>query len=941
MKEWNAQYYMWKSHDKSELNLIKSYVGLLLFNKPEGDDDIDFETVYTKYDEKKTEIINGICDKFQFDDDRLRLSHTLLYLHQSKCDYPICIFRQMRANGEIHFIDLNERVYTSWIDFVKTNKLPKCDYIAPRNGIHHLVTDEVEVHKTPASSKIGNVCDNIALGATITSIGLSCIAAAPVIALALGGGSAVYGVKQSYGALRDRKKHGQSIAPSNLESVNCYLNIGTTAICGASALTLIKSARIIEMSGKYSSLSISAIKGVNYTAAASTFAGVGLNLYSMQLKYRHDKLSSSDWIDLCVNVFLMYGTITNVRRMRTYLSNSNANPSPPEGLSKGARRRWRKARAKLLDASDSSKNQNVSEVGTWDPEIFNFMVRSSNEIFSRIMMRQCPSLYAIYSNVCMIVEDFHNFYHNKIKLDVFCTNIINHGRNLYKLLKNDSREIKDAVIRFLQRCGVIASSESIDEISNIIDDAVLTINNVNEENLLEDECENEDEPFPTDCMVYKMILDLVKHRICRNKVDTTEDLFSAFAQELSSVTNEIKSKVIQEYEEMLSNNIRLMGEKKAKMVLSQIGINSGNDIASKTIQQIIDKLKTDDEVDISVTFEKQLDELFSLYADLFLIIADGDDGSSIQVLETCEILNNSIELVIQPFLEFFKKGKESYEMNIKFFGHENAMVFVLATLDLNLNDVTLNGKNFNEMIFFDIAKKKLNLCEIVPQLLPIEENTDDLNDESVQFTDDFKIETLLSVCNFYVQRIGSNEMTRVYSFITDKFIDHIQSLGNEQKQNTSISDIIEKLKFNINILGQSNFNMMCRVLCETDRFEIINQVAETFKKEEFVVELIAEYNAKMHHNTNFHAGYFKHLLADDGATIHTRNVGNRDDIEELKQQAASLLKLNKYCIDVVSKAENLILLKHADKYVVFQFIKNETDTLIMQIDLSKKKPKNK
>ncbi|XP_065224538.1 uncharacterized protein LOC135848541 [Planococcus citri] len=947
MREWNAQFYMWKTFDESQSDLVKTFVGFALFGRPkpkspECDEslilDIDgIELLHEKYDDEQKKKIAEIYKLFKPDDGLLRLSHTLLYT--SEKGMMVCVFRQIRpidGTDEVHFIDFNARVYKSWDDFVKTNKLPKCEYMAPENGIHEEFSDEFEVHESPASSRLGTVCDWVACGATIAAVGLSFAAAAPVATVVLGGGSAVYGVHQSVNTLLDRSNHKQSIAPTNLESVGCYMNIGTTAVCGATTVAVAKSASILELSGRYSSLASKTILGLNYASAGFVASNFGLSLYAMQHRLRNGEFSVSDLFDLSLNIFMIYGTVSNLRQVRSYLSTVEANPTPPKGLSKGARRRWRKRQAKLTAAKGSLENQGMTKVGAWDSEIAGVIVGGSFGIGKLMLRSYYPDVDEMYERVKIIIEDFRRLNNNEMTIEEFIDKFIPHGKNLYQILRRNSEGVWNTIKDLLQRLGIIAPPESIPDLSNIIDDGRIAINNIGAEISPEDESVNESASYFLDGKtVYEIILDLIEYRIRgnqSNEVLDVEKLLVAFAEEMSYVTIEIKSRITQKYEDLTSKNVKLLGEEKAKLTLSKIGINSKNDFATKILPKIIENLKTGIPNNISNTFKKQLDEIFSFYRELFLLRAGENDISSIKILETCEILNKSVQIVMEPIISCYKISKEIYEVNIEFFEHESAMAFVFSAL--NLNDVQSDYKNYDESLFINVAKKTINLTEILPQLLFSDENSTEYRtkpiNEPVTFTDEYKMETLLTTCDFYVQKMESNEISKIYSFVTDKFVDKFQCLAN---QSSPTDEITNKLKPNIENLGANS--------SESNKMDIFNQTAEMFRKEEFVSDLVAEYYEKMCDITNFHAQHLKHLVADDGATMYMFKVENRDDIEEFKEQAANLFNLNKDNIQVVKKNENLIILKNEDKYVAFQFIKNQTtEALIMQIDVSKKNEEN-
>lgn len=166
---------------------------------------------------------------------------------------PIFILRKCRGseNPCRIFIDDTGRVYQTWEQYLKKNKLPERKMTLPLNGRYTVENDEVllEQHLSPAcqlDSKLLQLGDAVGMVAGLASGAVFVIALIPAVTIgpafvvsAMVGGAAagVWAIGRSIHALVDRNSHKESMSFANSEARGAYLNIlaGSLGFAGAGA----------------------------------------------------------------------------------------------------------------------------------------------------------------------------------------------------------------------------------------------------------------------------------------------------------------------------------------------------------------------------------------------------------------------------------------------------------------------------------------------------------------------------------------------------------------------------------------------------------------------------------------------------------------------------------------------------------------------------------
>ena len=293
----------WFQYSPDEYSYIKQNIGFGLFGPSQVDENKqgsagqencpstinDGADIFSRvvYDKESCKIIDTIYKKIIMygTEDKsspihvgiiynVTLNHTVVKKSQknatNSCNeesnevYPIAVFKIMRLNST-WYIDNEGRIYKSWEDYLKNNKLPKCTMIVPKDGVYqcnpyYRITQQsstvwIEVKDSPACAvrnKILNVCDNVSNVVTVgTFVGLGVTSlVTPVLpVLVVAGGvtivNGLYNIGRKSGQLVDRNRHKESISPLDKNALPAWLEIaGTVFTIGANGGTMLLSRAI-------------------------------------------------------------------------------------------------------------------------------------------------------------------------------------------------------------------------------------------------------------------------------------------------------------------------------------------------------------------------------------------------------------------------------------------------------------------------------------------------------------------------------------------------------------------------------------------------------------------------------------------------------------------------------------------------------------------------
>lgn len=917
-KQFSGLFGMWKSFERSQTNLVKSYIGLNIFDTREN---INLETYYDTLKKSKKKTIDRIFQQLEFINDRLELAQTYLYL---STNVVICVFRQKKNEEEVTFIDCNGRLYTSWKHFEETNELPN-DYVAPEHGVYQK-NGKITRFTSPAKRVSSNLCKAGDVVATGTIVGVVIVGAfgSFSVLFILGGICTAYGTLRGCHRLRDRYQHKQSIAFDNLESVILWANIGTTLIAGISSLALANAAEIVALpASEFSYLAVAALKGLNCLSFASSVLNFGVYLIYFQQKLRDGELSSMDLMQLCVNIFLVYGTVTNVRQMHRNLCKLEAEYAP-NAISNSIKQELRDADDAGFHSFDviEANASNSSQV-TW----YLFLLTTVD----KILKEQFPSVYSVYRQCLDIKSTINDHKEKKLSFQDFAEHMTAHLRNLWQLIKEPFMKLKETIGSSFNT-EAEASGPLTVEVTGIIHNGVLSLNSIDEEHPIPNaEDIHNLNSFDDSKPKYEIILQIVKLRVCQRNC-TSETFLQTFTEELSLVIGEIMSKVEKDYGDWTSLISSQTGENVARTVVSNIR-KSTYDFTNHSFTEIVENFKRSiGEIRIPVIIKTLSEKLFDHFHELFCVLSDGINPKKMSVQEICEIFQKLNSTFLEPLNEAFEDVKIRYR---KYSERKNVAALRLL---LNLKDLAV-GKQPDDAMFLDQALKKSStnvLDEIFDQISSMQNVK---RDESEIFSDDYKFITLASLCNHFLRKIypqldsedleiRSTNTKKAYNFIVQAFFDDFQSLKNEKYNTAEISRMLSSLRPRF---GDSGCIRVFKIVNETIKRELFDRIVEKFNREEFISELKLRYSVEMDHIEVFNVELCKNIVADDGMKIHYVNVqGLRS--EEFRVKAAQMCNLCVSDIEVVNESDELIVFKSLEKYIIFKIMESGNEALVMQVD---------
>jgi hypothetical protein len=179
---------MWDKYKPSDYNILKRNIGYALFGPPQEEPDpfLNNNTGYTRKILKHVdEVFDAImkCKKKHRNQEDVLVS--FVFVSAKLDDHCISIpvirvpeYDSLDKESNI-FIDSCPRVYSSWIDYLRCNKLPDLVLCYPKNGVYSSVNGfEVKFRVSPAGTteaKVVQVCET---AGSVLGLGAAAITAA-------------------------------------------------------------------------------------------------------------------------------------------------------------------------------------------------------------------------------------------------------------------------------------------------------------------------------------------------------------------------------------------------------------------------------------------------------------------------------------------------------------------------------------------------------------------------------------------------------------------------------------------------------------------------------------------------------------------------------------------------------------------------------------------
>lgn len=183
-------YHRWKIFDKEQDDFMRTEIGILLFGQVELPNENDPPTLnhyYKRYSDSQQKTIQTIVEKIRYKiplPGKVAFGWIFLTARVDGCKdiQEFVVFRCATGTlSDVFFIEPTGRVYQNWRDFVDSNKLPPCTYLAPDDGIYKL-EGAIRVYTSPEANKnpVERHVDKMMTVAGVGIIGAGIFSIAPV-----------------------------------------------------------------------------------------------------------------------------------------------------------------------------------------------------------------------------------------------------------------------------------------------------------------------------------------------------------------------------------------------------------------------------------------------------------------------------------------------------------------------------------------------------------------------------------------------------------------------------------------------------------------------------------------------------------------------------------------------------------------------------------------
>ncbi|KAF5278095.1 hypothetical protein FQR65_LT03611 [Abscondita terminalis] len=291
---------------------------------------------------------------------------------------PTPIFVIRKCKNSVHpcriFVDYDNRVYSSWEDYITNNKLEKAMMVLPKGGRyygdangqvvlekHHTPSSSIQQtllqHADTASSVVGIASGGVLLTTVIPAVALGPIAVSAAVAAGVGVGA--YSIFRSSCQVYDRLMHGESMSFTNSEARGAYLNIiaGTLGFVGAGATGAMSqlAAEGVQI-GEGARAAVNVLNIANASLGAAALANASYDMYDTWKE--GGTISTLSLIQLGSSVLFFGNAVYSFRTANTIINESQTNAlrNHQESLRSN---RHRKTFNKLLKETIRQNNGNV------------------------------------------------------------------------------------------------------------------------------------------------------------------------------------------------------------------------------------------------------------------------------------------------------------------------------------------------------------------------------------------------------------------------------------------------------------------------------------------------------------------------------------------------------------------------------------------------------
>ncbi|KAK4885967.1 hypothetical protein RN001_002238 [Aquatica leii] len=348
------------SFEPDEHFYLKDKIAFAKFGPPQTENGYDenekksieetYETI-VKHNNKYAEWKNRIIVSFIYNcseplpDEKLKRSIKVSNYNPYTDINPIPIFVIQKClnsqNSCRIFVDCDNRVYSSWEDYISNNKLQKCMMILPKNGRYHgneYGNVQLEKHVSPScgiqntlfqSADIASSVAGITSGAIFLGAAIPAITVAPIllsVASVTGISVGLYSIFRSGMKIYDRVTHCESMSFKHSEARGAYLNIiaGSLGFVGAgatSAMSHLAADGIYIGEGARAAVNVLNIANTSVNAVA--FANAAYEIYDIWSE--GGTISTLSVIQLGSSILFFGNAVYNFKTANTIISEAQSN----------------------------------------------------------------------------------------------------------------------------------------------------------------------------------------------------------------------------------------------------------------------------------------------------------------------------------------------------------------------------------------------------------------------------------------------------------------------------------------------------------------------------------------------------------------------------------------------------------------------------------------
>lgn len=303
-------------YDRVNDEQLVGKVGYALYNAPSEVVKVSKTAVYTKAQQNHIKLV---CDKIkslQPNEENLyyiSYLYIVLRLRNKKRDEGIQVlfrvpkFEEEKPNLSSHtFVDPKPRKYDTWMDYLKKNKLPKCDICFPVDGVYRVIDGSVDVNygASPACDTSTAVFTGLDVSSTVLLVGATGVTlaslampiAAPVVwgATATVFASGTYETARTVYRLHDIKKHGESLGLKNPDSRSAWLSLAGSVVGMASIGTTAIARGVVATESAVSRAGLMTLRVLNVSSLAISGIGVVNGITTLVMKFINGTLETID-----------------------------------------------------------------------------------------------------------------------------------------------------------------------------------------------------------------------------------------------------------------------------------------------------------------------------------------------------------------------------------------------------------------------------------------------------------------------------------------------------------------------------------------------------------------------------------------------------------------------------------------------------------------------